>query len=135
MEQALGAPFSVFLTQYPFLSIGRAKNGCPVNYFQAGRIQPEGIMSLTTVERAEAFFWYSSYHKFVERIKESQSADANVVRYDRNLKCFVSFSFVSCSYHDVSVIRCTVQYGEYYCYRSQRPHILGSNISRSSRCY
>ena len=31
---SIGAPFPIFLSQYPFLPIGKGKNGCPVNYFQ-----------------------------------------------------------------------------------------------------
>ena len=51
ISKSLGCPFSVFLSQYPFLTIGNGKNGCPVNYFHAGGINPEGILCLTSVEK------------------------------------------------------------------------------------
>jgi len=79
-NEAIGAPFSVFLTQYPFLSIGRAKNGCPVNYFQCGKIRPEGILCLTTLKHMESFFWYQFVHKFKVALRNAQAANPNVVR-------------------------------------------------------
>jgi hypothetical protein len=51
ISKSLGSPFSVFLSQYPFLTIGNGKNGCPVNYCHVGGINPEGILCLTTVEK------------------------------------------------------------------------------------
>jgi hypothetical protein len=68
------------LSQYPFLPIGRAKNGCPVNYFQAGHIQPEGIMCLTTIERMQGYFWWSFMHKMKEEIRKAQAEDPDFVR-------------------------------------------------------
>ena len=80
LQESLGVELPVFLQQYPFLSIGRAKNGCPVTYFKAGSIQPEGIMCITTVEKSMSFFWHQSYHSFQNNLKASQKLDPNVVR-------------------------------------------------------
>ena len=79
VSAAIGAPFSVFLSQYPFLAVGRAKNGCPVNYFQAGRINPEGMMCLTTAEQLEGFFWWSFMHKMKSEIREAKRENPNFV--------------------------------------------------------
>lgn len=43
LEEALGFSRSVFLSQYPAVFSGNAKNGLPVMYLKAGDIQPEGI--------------------------------------------------------------------------------------------
>lgn len=44
VQEAIGAPLSVFLSQYPFLPVGHGKNGCPVNFFLAGKINPEYVL-------------------------------------------------------------------------------------------
>eukprot|EP00980_Cylindrotheca_fusiformis_P021916 scaffold8747_cov96-Cylindrotheca_fusiformis.AAC.11 len=80
--QTLGAPVSVFLSQYPFLPMGWAKNGCPVNYFMAGQINPEGIMCLTTIEQLEGYFWWSFMWKMKDEIRRAQEADPDFVRME-----------------------------------------------------
>ena len=70
----------MFLSQYPFLPIGRAKNGCAVNYFGAGKINPEGILALTTVEQLEGYFWWSFMHKMKSEIRKTQAEDPDFVR-------------------------------------------------------
>jgi hypothetical protein len=82
LEATLHAPVPVFLKQYPFVTSGRAKNGCPVNYFRAGKINAEGILSLVTFETFEAFMWHQSYHTFQTSIRASQATDPNVVRME-----------------------------------------------------
>lgn len=80
--QTLGAPVSVFLSQYPFLPIGSAKNGCPVNYFMAGKINPEGILSITTTDRLEGYFWWSFMWKMKDEIRTAQEMDPDFVRME-----------------------------------------------------
>ena len=79
-SKELGCPFSLFLTQYPFLGLGRGKNGCPVNYFQVGKIHPEGIMCLTTAKQTEAYFWHSFMYLFKKEIKRAQAENPDFVR-------------------------------------------------------
>ncbi|KAG7369968.1 CRAL/TRIO domain containing protein [Nitzschia inconspicua] len=78
----IGAPLSVFLSQYPFLPVGRGKNGCPVNYFLAGKINPEGILCLTTIKKLECYFWYSFMWKFKNEIRAAQERDPDFVRVE-----------------------------------------------------
>lgn len=82
VSKTIGAPFSVFLSQYPFLPIGRGKNGCPVNYFLAGKINPEGILSLSTSERLQGYFWWSFMYKFKQEIRKAQERDPDFVRVE-----------------------------------------------------
>jgi hypothetical protein len=79
---ALGCPLSVFLSQYPFLPVGRGKNGCPVNYFLAGKINPEGILCLTTIKKLESYFWYSFMWKFKNEVRAAQDRDPDFVRLE-----------------------------------------------------
>eukprot|EP00523_Entomoneis_sp_CCMP467_P010166 CAMPEP_0168732250 /NCGR_PEP_ID=MMETSP0724-20121128/7677_1 /TAXON_ID=265536 /ORGANISM="Amphiprora sp., Strain CCMP467" /LENGTH=584 /DNA_ID=CAMNT_0008779269 /DNA_START=374 /DNA_END=2128 /DNA_ORIENTATION=- len=81
-SSAIGAPVSVFLSQYPFLPIGTAKNGCPVNYFMAGQINPEGILSVTTAPKLEGFFWWSFMHKMKSEMKAAVKKDPDFVRME-----------------------------------------------------
>jgi hypothetical protein len=82
IETTLQAPVTAFLKQYPFITSGRAKNGCPVNYFRVGKINAEGILSLVTFEKFEAFMWHQSYHLFQKNVRASQAKDPNVVRME-----------------------------------------------------
>ena len=82
VEESIGCPLSVFLSQYPFLPVGRGKNGCPVNFFLAGRINPEGILCLTTIERLECYFWYSFMWKFKAEVRKAQDLDPDFVRLE-----------------------------------------------------
>jgi len=81
-DETIGAPVSVFLTQYPFLPIGSARNGCPVNYFMAGKINPEGIWSMTTVDQLEGFFWWSFMWKMKAEVRKAQEQDPDFVRME-----------------------------------------------------
>lgn len=82
IDKAIGAPLSVFLSQYPFLAVGRGKNGCPCNFFLAGKIHPEGILCLTTIERLRSYFWYTFMWKFKDEIRNAQEADPDFVRVE-----------------------------------------------------
>ncbi|CAB9522156.1 Phosphatidylinositol/phosphatidylcholine transfer protein [Seminavis robusta] len=72
VDEAIGAPFSVFLSQYPFVGLGRSNQSLPVNYFQAGKINPEGIMALTTVDQLEGYYWWSFMYKFKRELREAR---------------------------------------------------------------
>jgi hypothetical protein len=80
LEGHLGCPFSVFLSQYPFLSIGCGKNGSPVNYFNVGRINPEGIMCLITFNQLKSYFWYSFMYNFKDNVRASQAENPGFCR-------------------------------------------------------
>lgn len=81
-SEAIGAPFPIFLSQYPFLPIGWGKNGCPVNYFLAGKINPEGMLSMTTGERLTGYFWWSFMYKFKQEIRKARQRDPDFVRVE-----------------------------------------------------
>ena len=80
IEDHLGCPFSVFLSQYPFLAVGRGKNGSPVNYFLAGKINPEGILALCTIEQLKSYFWFSFMYKFKDEMRATQLSNPDFCR-------------------------------------------------------
>jgi hypothetical protein len=80
LEEHLGCPFSVFLSQYPFLSIGCGKNGAPVNYFSVGKINPEGLMCLVTINQLKSYFWFSFMHSFKDRMRATQAKNPEFCR-------------------------------------------------------
>ena len=82
IREFLGCPVSLFLSQYSFVKIGNAKNGCPVNYFKAGKINPEGILCVTTIKQAASFFWYQTKVKFKEQLKAAHEANPDFVRME-----------------------------------------------------
>jgi hypothetical protein len=115
VSQAIGAPFSVFLSQFPFLPVGRGKNGCPVNYFQAGRINPEGILSLTTPERLEGYFWWSFMWKFKEEIRKAQVLDENFVRVEGiNIIDLYGLSSEAMSSETIEIIKLSSKISDFF---------------------
>lgn len=115
VSTAIGAPFSVFLSQYPFLCIGRAKNGCPVNYFQCGRINPEGILSITKVERLQAYFWWSFMYKFKEEIRAAQEVIPDFVRVEGiNVLDLKGLTPAVLSHDTTEVIKLASQVGDFF---------------------
>jgi len=80
IEDHIGCPLSVFLSQYPFIGLGRGKNGSPVNYLMAGKINPEGIMALVTVEQLSYYFWYSFMYRMKDEMRTSRDVDPDFCR-------------------------------------------------------
>eukprot|EP00532_Pseudo-nitzschia_australis_P004986 CAMPEP_0168202500 /NCGR_PEP_ID=MMETSP0139_2-20121125/24308_1 /TAXON_ID=44445 /ORGANISM="Pseudo-nitzschia australis, Strain 10249 10 AB" /LENGTH=719 /DNA_ID=CAMNT_0008128197 /DNA_START=164 /DNA_END=2323 /DNA_ORIENTATION=- len=80
IEDHLGCPLSVFLSQYPFLSVGRGRNGSPINYFLAGKINPEGIMALCTIEQLTCYFWFSFMYKMKDEMRITQQMNEDFCR-------------------------------------------------------
>jgi len=80
LEQALGFSRSIFLSQYPAVFSGNAKNGCPVLYLKLGSIQPEGIKCIVTVDKIDRFFWNDVVHAFPSVLKTGHDFNPNFVR-------------------------------------------------------
>lgn len=75
-------PLYAFLTCYPFLTSGRAKNGCPVNYFAVGKIQAQALYSMVPRSAFEAFMWHQSVHAFSRNVQQSMDENPNFVRME-----------------------------------------------------
>jgi hypothetical protein len=113
--QTLGAPVSVFLSQYPFLPIGSAKNGCPVNYFIAGQINPEGILSITTIDRLEGYFWWSFMWKMKDEVRRAQEKDPDFVRMEGiNIVDLKGLSSAALSSETIEVIKVSAKVADFF---------------------
>ncbi|KAK1745950.1 CRAL/TRIO domain-containing protein [Skeletonema marinoi] len=80
LEESLGFSRDVFLSQYPEVYSGNARNGCPVMYTKLGSIQPEGIKCLVLVEDADRFFWNGNMHGYTDRLEEGRRINPNFLR-------------------------------------------------------
>lgn len=80
LEQALGVSRSVFLSQYPAVFYGNAKNGCPVLYLRLGLIKPEGVTCLITLDKVDRFFWNDVLFTWTDIIKEGRRTNPQSIR-------------------------------------------------------
>jgi CRAL/TRIO domain len=80
IEDAVVCPGSVFLTQYPYLFSGKAKNGCPISYQMMGRIRAEGIECVTALDRVKCYAVHSVMHQFKKEVAIAQADDPDIVR-------------------------------------------------------
>ena len=80
LEEALGFSREVFLSQYPEVYCGNARNGCPVMYMKLGSVQPEGIKCLLSIENADRFYWNTMKHVYTDRLEEGRRINPNFVR-------------------------------------------------------
>uniref|UniRef100_A0A7S4ILK2 CRAL-TRIO domain-containing protein n=1 Tax=Odontella aurita TaxID=265563 RepID=A0A7S4ILK2_9STRA len=81
-DEAIGAPMSVLLTQYPILYSGVAKNGSGVNYFRCGQVKVEGIDCVTNFENLVNMVWHNAMHKFPSEIAKVQARDPDGARVE-----------------------------------------------------
>jgi hypothetical protein len=123
IEKALGAPVPVFLSQYPFLAIGRGKNGCPVNFFLAGKINPEGILCVTTIERIQCYFWYTFMWKFKNEIRLAKEADPDFVRVEGiNVLDLTGLNSSAMTSETMEVIKLASKISDFFPEVSERKH-------------
>lgn len=57
------APLSVFLSQFPSVYKGFAKDGYPVCYLENGKISVEGVSCITDLDKVPNFIWYTLMHE------------------------------------------------------------------------
>mmetsp|Transcript_32706 Transcript_32706/g.68793 ORF Transcript_32706/g.68793 Transcript_32706/m.68793 type:complete len:469 (-) Transcript_32706:1998-3404(-) len=80
LEKALGFSRPIFLSQYPAVFSGSAKNGCPVMYLKIGEIQPEGIKCIISLDKVDRFFWNDITYAFIGILKEGRRLNPQFVR-------------------------------------------------------
>ncbi|VEU34586.1 unnamed protein product [Pseudo-nitzschia multistriata] len=115
LDDYLGCPLSVFLSQYPFMSIGRGRNGSPVNYFLAGKINPEGIMALCTVDQLASYFWYSFMYKMKEEVRRTQRMDPDFCRCEGiNIVDLSGLSTASLTSETMEVIKIASKVSDFF---------------------
>lgn len=72
LSESLGFSRDIFLSQYPEVYCGNARNGCPVMYMKLGSIQPEGIKCLLKIENADQFYWNGMMHGYTDLLEEGR---------------------------------------------------------------
>lgn len=80
LETSMGIPQTLLHKFYPFFYQGNAKNGCPVNYFKAGKIHVEGLLSMVTLEQLQYNAWHTCKHVFPRMVAKAQERNPNFVR-------------------------------------------------------
>mmetsp|Transcript_19251 Transcript_19251/g.18500 ORF Transcript_19251/g.18500 Transcript_19251/m.18500 type:complete len:583 (-) Transcript_19251:612-2360(-) len=111
IENAVGAPLSVILTQYPCIYMGNSKQGFPVCYFNAAAISSEGLECITTTDNFVKIPWFSMMHQAQQCYHEAQAKYPEFYRLEQitiiNIKG-ISRSFFSSKNMDVMKIMNTV---------------------------
>jgi len=80
IETAMGIPLKIFLNYYPYFYHGNAKNGCPVNYFRAGSLETQALLSMVPPEMNTRYFWHTFYHTFKEKMIVAKERNPDFVR-------------------------------------------------------
>ena len=80
IDSALGVPLVLFLQHYPYFYHGNAKNGCPVNYFKAGKLESEALLAMVSPEVSTRYFWHIFYYTFRENMIFAKERNPDFVR-------------------------------------------------------
>lgn len=84
-ELALKVERHVYISQYPQLYYGNGKNGIPVFYSMPGRINVNGMHTITSLQSVIKYHWYEMIHNFGSRLRDNK----------RELSDFTSFSCIT----------------------------------------
>jgi len=80
LESSMGVSKAIFLSQYPAVMSGNAKNGCPVMYLRTGLIKPDGIKCIVSIDKVDKFFWNDTMYSFTAKLKDGREQNPNFVR-------------------------------------------------------
>lgn len=72
--EALGCEPSVFISQYPQLYHGSAKNGCPVFISKPGVLNVDAIECITTLDGIVKYHWHVMMHDYKQRLLKHKDA-------------------------------------------------------------
>lgn len=72
---ALGCDPSVFMTLYPQLYHGYAKNGCPVFISKPGVLNVDGMECITTLDGILKFHWHVMMHDYKTRLLKHKESN------------------------------------------------------------
>ncbi|OEU19489.1 CRAL/TRIO domain-containing protein, partial [Fragilariopsis cylindrus CCMP1102] len=108
-------PLSVFQSQYPFHPLGRGYNGCPIAYFLAGRINPEGILCLCSIDQLKHYFWYSFMYQMKIQMKESQKKNIDFCKCEGiNVIDLKGLSISSLTHETMDVIKLSSKISDFF---------------------
>jgi len=73
-HSALGVESSTYVSQYPQMYHGHARNKCPVFYSKPGVLNVDGIECITTLKGIIKYHWYSMMHEYVHKLRDQYLA-------------------------------------------------------------
>lgn len=79
---ALGTDPHAYISQYPQLYYGFAKNGCPIYISKPGHININAIECLTSIDGILRFHWYAQMHDFGDRLRAHKKSDSNFTKFE-----------------------------------------------------
>jgi len=83
IEDVTGITQDVFLHMFPITGYGFARNGSPVEYIQVGKMDPEGMFSMCSMEDLEHFFWHHCHNEDREQFRLASSKYPDFVRCEK----------------------------------------------------
>lgn len=80
-KAALMVEKHVYVSQYPQFYFGNGKNGVPVFYSQAGRVNMKGLECLTTFDSILKYHWFEMIHNFATRLRNNKMENDSFTDY------------------------------------------------------
>mmetsp|Transcript_11201 Transcript_11201/g.16380 ORF Transcript_11201/g.16380 Transcript_11201/m.16380 type:complete len:470 (-) Transcript_11201:251-1660(-) len=81
-KAALGSDPSIFMTLYPQLYSGKAKNGCPLFISKPGVLNVDAVECITSIDGILKYHWYVMMHDYAGRLRAEKEADKNFTRFE-----------------------------------------------------
>lgn len=78
---ALGVDPSVYISLYPQLYSGNAKNGCPIFISKPGILNVDGMECITTLDGILKFHWHVMMHDYTNRLQENKKNNPEFTNY------------------------------------------------------
>lgn len=78
---ALGVDPSVYVSLYPQLYSGNAKNGCPIFISKPGILNVDGMECITTLDGILKFHWHVMMHDYAGRLAENKKQNPEYTNF------------------------------------------------------
>lgn len=80
--QAIGCDISHYISQYPQLYSGYAKNGAPVFISKPGVLNVDAVECVTNMDNAVKYHWYAQMHDFGNRLRAYKEKNPDFNRFE-----------------------------------------------------
>jgi hypothetical protein len=81
-SNALGCDTSAYLSQYPQLYSGFAKNGAPLFISKPGVLNTDAVECITTIPNIVKFHWHAMMHDFGNRLRTYKEKNPEFKRFE-----------------------------------------------------
>ena len=79
-KAALGVDTQIYISNYPQLYHGNAKNGSPVFISKPGRLSINAVECITTFPGILRYHWYAMMHDFADRLRQRKKENKHFNR-------------------------------------------------------